>query len=421
MDKFKVTPSKVSGTIAVPSSKSHTLRAIMFGMMGKGRSIIRGYLQSSDSEAMINAIKLFGATVEVEGDSLQIQGVGIPRVAENVIDAGNSGQVLRFIGALAALSPHYTVITGDHSIRHNRPVAPLLSGLTQLGAFAETTRGDEYAPIMIRGPLRGGSATIDGMDSQPVSGLLIASAFAPHQTELFVNHPGETPWIDLTLHWLDYLGLPYFCDEYARYTLPGKGSFTSFERMIPGDMSSAAYPVAAALITGSEVTVQNVDMNDVQGDKALFLALETMGANLEFGKDFIKVKPSHLKGRELNINHFVDSITILAVLGCYAEGKTVITGASIARHKESDRIHAITTELKKMGASIQETEDGLIIEHSPLRGAEMKTYHDHRMVMSLTCAALGAHGDSVIEGVSCSRKTYPTFKESFTKLGAIIG
>ena len=420
MDTFKITPSKIHGTIKVPSSKSHTLRAILFGMMGKGRSLIRGYLHSSDSEAMIEAVTLFGAKVEIIGTDLFIQGIGYPKAAENVIQAVNSGQVLRFIGALAALSPHYTIITGDHSIRHNRPIAPLLDGLRQLGAFAETSRGDGYAPIIIRGPLKGGSATLDGQDSQPISGLIIASAFAPHKTEIFVKNPGETPWIDLTLHWLDYLGLPYKRENYTHYTLPGHGSFDRFERTIPGDMSSAAYPVAAALITGSEITVQNIDMNDVQGDKALFLALKSMGADLEFGIDFIKVRPSKLKGKSLDINQFIDSITILAVLGCYAEGKTVITGASIARHKESNRIEAIVTELKKMGASIQETDDGLIVEHSPLKGAVMETYHDHRMVMSLSCAALGAKGSSTIHGVTCARKTYPTFKADFMQMGALI-
>lgn len=420
MDKFKVTPSKISGTIKTPSSKSHTLRAIMFAMMGTGKSFIRGYLKSSDSEAMINAIKLFGATVKETEEFLEIQGIGIPGRAENVIDAGNSGQVLRFIGALAALSPYYTVITGDHSIRHQRPVKPLLEALTTLGVFAETTRGDGYAPIIIKGPFKGGKTTLDGQDSQPVSGLIIAAAFAPHPTEITVTHPGETPWIDLTLHWLDYLGLPYSRENYTRYTLPGKGSFHQFDRLIPGDMSSAAYPVAAALITKSTLVVQNVDMKDVQGDKALFFALQTMGAHLEFGKDFIKVYPSQLKGMELDINQFIDSITILAVLACYAEGKTIISGAAIARHKESDRIHAITTELKKMGASITETEDGLIVEGSPLKGTTLSTYSDHRMVMSLTCAALGATGPSYIEGIHSARKTYPSFKDDFNKLGACI-
>src|SRR3990172_1696529 len=148
MTRFSIRPGKVSGTVAIPPSKSHTLRAILFAAMAEGNSEIRHFLHSPDATAMIEAMRSFGAKIDVTQESLRIKGLaGKLQAAENVIDSGNSGQVLRFVGALAGLSPSYTVLTGDHSIRHNRPVKPLLDALTQLGATAVSSRLDGYAPI----------------------------------------------------------------------------------------------------------------------------------------------------------------------------------------------------------------------------------------------------------------------------------
>lgn len=417
---YNVKPGRLSGTIEIPPSKSHTHRALLFALLANGTSKIHKYLDSPDSAAMLKAIKALGATVIKSEDTLEITGVG-PHLkpSDDVINAGNSGIVLRFIGALSALIPAYTVITGDHSIRTRRPVKPLLEALEQLGVFAKSMRGDGYAPVIIAGPLGGGSCTLDGQDSQPISALLVAASFASKKTEIHVTNPGEKPWIDLTLSWFDFLGLPYENHEYTRYVIPGGASYSGFDYTVPGDFSSLAFPLAAALVTDSEVTIENVDRNDVQGDKKLLDALTKMGANITSeGRTLHVKKGPPLKGCTLDINDYIDAITILAVIGCFAEGETVLTNAAIARKKECDRIHAIATELKKMRADIEEKEDGLIIRSSKLKGAIVDTYHDHRMVMSLTVAALGAEGDSVIQDTQCVAKTYPNFKEHMTRLGA---
>lgn len=420
--KYRVFPSKLSGTIEIPPSKSHTHRALLFSLLCKGTSKIHKYLDSPDSAAMLEAIQALGATVDQSADTLEITGVGHElKSSEDVINAHNSGIVLRFIGALAALIPSYTVITGDHSIRSRRPVMPLLESLEQLGAFAKSMRGDGYAPIIIAGPLQGGSCSLDGQDSQPISALLVASSFASGSTEIHVTNPGEKPWIDLTLSWLDFLKLPYENHDYIHYNIPGGASISPFEYTVPGDFSSLAFPVAAALVTGSEVTIENVDTSDIQGDKKLLDALAQMGANIvSEGRTLHVKKGPPLKGCALDINDYIDAITILAVIGCFAEGEIILSNAAIARKKECDRIHAIATELKKMGGDIEETEDGLIIRPAKLQGAELETYHDHRMVMSLTVAALGAEGDSTINGIECVAKTYPNFKDHMTHLGAKI-
>lgn len=411
----------MSGTLEVPPSKSQTLRAILFGTLATGKTTIHRYLVSPDTDAMICACRLLGAEIAIVGESLEIR--GNMRPAKDVINAGNSGLVLRLVGAVSALTSEYTIITGDHSVRTLRPIFPLLDGLTQLGAFAVSSQGNGQAPIIIKGPLKGGTALIDGADSQPVSGLLIASAFAPGKTEIFVTNPGEKPWVSLTLSWFDRLGIPYTNELFEKYTLYGNAVIEGFEYTVPSDWSSAAYPIAAALITNSELTLTNLDIDDPQGDKQLIFQLQKMGANISFDHEKRSLhvgKGSKLKGMKIDVNNFIDSITILSVIGCYAEGITELVGGAIARYKESDRIHSIVKELKKMGAHIIEQEDGMLIESSSLQGAELSSHADHRMAMSLAVAALGAKGPTTLQGASCIAKSYPPFFEHLKKLGAQI-
>lgn len=424
MTKFHIRPSKVQGTVAVPPSKSHTLRAILFAAMAKGESEIRHFLHSPDSTAMIEAMRAFGSKIDIAPDHLRVQGVaGRLKAADNVIDSGNSGLVLRFAGALAALCPSYTVITGDHSIRYSRPVKPLLDALSQLGAFAVSSRLNGYAPIIVKGAMQCGKAHLPGEDSQPISGLLIACSLLQGQTILEVSNPGEKPWIDLTLFWLKKFGISIEHQGYARYVIPGGAQIHGFKMEIPGDFSSAAFPIAAALVTDSELTLTNIDRNDPQGDKKLIEILQKMGAKItsdDKAKTLHIEKGSRLQGIRLDANDFIDAVPILSAIACYAEGTTEIFNAGIARKKESDRLHAMATELKKMGAKIEEKPDGLIISHSPLSGAHLESWRDHRIAMSLSIAALGAKNETVIEGAEAVSKTYPTFAHDFRAIGAAI-
>ncbi|HSW86120.1 MAG TPA: 3-phosphoshikimate 1-carboxyvinyltransferase [Rhabdochlamydiaceae bacterium] len=424
MTTYRINPSSLRGQLIIPPSKSHTIRAILFGMMGKGKTVIHNYLPSPDATAMIEAVRAFGASVTTSKKSLEIQGVdGKIKPAEDVIHAGNSGQIFRFIGALASLNDSYTILTGDYSIRHQRPIRPLLEALQKLGAMAESARQDGYAPIIIKGPIKPGKTSLFGEDSQPVSGILIATSFLDGPSEIEVANPGEKPWIDLTLNWFDRLGIKYENDRYERYRVLGKTSYDGFEMTVPGDFSSAAFPIAAALATDSELLLHNIKMDDVQGDKKLIETLMKMGAkiDLDHSKKTLRVKKgSTLQGMKIDINDFIDSIGILAVIGCFAEGTTEIINAAVARKKESDRIHAITTELKKMGASIEEKEEGLIVRNSLLHGAHLKSHRDHRIAMALSVAALNARGTTVIEDMDCVTKSYPDFLHDFQTIGAAI-
>ncbi|MBS4168959.1 3-phosphoshikimate 1-carboxyvinyltransferase [Parachlamydia sp. AcF125] len=424
MGQYVIKKSSLAGEIQIPPSKSHTLRAILFGALAKGKSIVYHYLPSPDTQAMIGACQLLGAKIEVFPTYLVIHGTaGKIRYAEDVIHAGNSGIVLRFCSAIGALAPHPIVVTGDYSIRHQRPMQPLLNGLSQLGATTFSMRGDGYAPIIVQGPIKAGKAMVSGEDSQPISALLIASAFAEGPIELLVKNAGEKPWISLTLHWLDRLGIPYENCDFERYRLFGNTCYEGFVYTVPGDLSSAAFPVAAALITGSELCIKNIDMNDPQGDKELFVVFQKMGAKLHFDavQNTLYVKKGgNLSGISVDINNFIDSITILAVVACFAEGETRIYNAAIARQKECNRLAGIAAELQKMGADISETEDGLIARKSFLRGAKLHSYHDHRMAMSLIVAGLGAIGETSLAPTECISKTFPTFARDFNQLGANI-
>lgn len=386
------------------------MRALVFAALAKGKSRIVSYLRSPDTDAMVQALRLLGVTITENGNALEVTG-GMTK-AQNVIDAKGSGQVLRFIGAISALQNSYSVITGDHAICHNRPLQPLIDGLSQLGAFAASYRGDGFAPLIVRGPLSGGKARIVGYDSQPVSGLLMAAAFCPAATELLVDHPGEKPWVSLTLDWFQRLGISYTNHQFEKYTLSGNSRIDGFSYEVPGDWSSASYPVAAALVTGSEVTVGNVDIDDVQGDKEVIFLLQRLGAEIDFEPEkkrlFVR-KSSKLQGGIIDVNDFIDALPLLAVLGCYGKSPLTLTGAAIARMKECDRLFAIATELKKMGAHIEELPDGLIITPSHLTGAQLSTYNDHRIALSLAVAALGAKGPSEIQGAECAAKSYGDF------------
>lgn len=423
MDRYRVFNSSLKGTIEVPSSKSHTLRAILFASLADGKSFIQKFLPSSDAHAMIQACRLLGADIKVGNQTLEIQGIkGKIQSIEDVIHAGNSGIVFRFMTALASVFPHTCIVTGDYSIRHQRPILPLLKSIRELGGFAVSSREDGFAPVIVKGPWKNYRATVSGHDSQPVSALLIASVFHHAPLELSVTNPGEKPWVLLTLDWFDRLGIPYENHNFLKYKVTPT-RYRGFEFTVPGDLSSAAFPLAAALVTQSELKLTNIDLHDIQGDKELIFTLKKMGAKIEIDdkeKTLSVFSGSQLKGIEIDVNAFIDSIAILAVIACYAEGETRIVNGAVAREKESDRIHAIATELKKMGGQIHEQPDGLIIQGSPLKGAHLFSYHDHRVAMSLAVAAMGALGETTIESVECVMKTYPDFKQEFQKIGSQI-
>ncbi|MCK4625497.1 MAG: 3-phosphoshikimate 1-carboxyvinyltransferase [Phycisphaerae bacterium] len=423
MDLLVQSSRALRGTVHVPPNKSHSFRALIMACLAEGKSRIISPAVSADWLRGTEAMEMFGASIEpAAGDSWEIIGTaGRLKTPDDVINCGNSGIIFRFFTAISACCDGYTVLTGDDSIRHIRPCGPLLDALNSLGAWAVSTKGDGHAPVVVRGPLEGGTAEIDGADSQPVSALLIAASLAEAPTELIVHNPGEKPWVEVTLHWLGRCGVEIANEDFARYRIPGQSRWGGFETTIPGDWSAAMYPIVAGLICPeSEVRITGVDPSDVQGDKVMLNVLREMGADIEITDDGVVAKSSELKGREINCNDFIDQFMLLAVVGALAEGETVLTGAEICRHKECDRITEMHKALTAMGADVEERPDGLAVRGGKLHGARLTSRADHRMVMTLAVAGLAAVGETVISNVECVKKTFPSFVQQMAGLGCDV-
>ncbi|MFA6133904.1 MAG: 3-phosphoshikimate 1-carboxyvinyltransferase [Phycisphaerae bacterium] len=410
----------LKGPVKVPPNKSHSFRALIMAGLAEGTSKIIAPMVSNDWMRGIEALEMFGAKTDPKAEKVwEITGTGgVLKTPDDVIDCGNSGIILRFFMALAACCEGYTVFTGDHSLRHIRLCQPLISALNSLGAWAVSTKGDGHAPIVVRGKLRGGSTEIDGMDSQPVSALLIASSLASAPTELIVRRAGEKPWVGLTLDWLARCGVELSNQNYETYRIRGNARWKAFQARIPLDWSAALYPIVAAVLTqDSEIQLPGMDFNDSQGDKAVVTLLKEMGADIEIKGDTVIARSSKLTGRQIDCNDFIDQFMLLAVVGAFAEGETVLTNAEVCRHKECDRIAEMHKALSAMGASVEERPDGLVVRHSRLHGARIDSRGDHRMVMTLAVAALGASGQTLVSDIECVKKTFPNFVEQMQAVG----
>ena len=408
------------GTVRIPPNKSHSFRALIMAALAEGTSKITAPAASNDWMRGIEALEMFGAQVTPKANSAwEVVGTGGElKTPDDVIDCGNSGIILRFFMGLAACCDGYTVLGGDHSIRHIRLCQPLIDALNDLGAWAVSTKGDGHGPIVVRGRLKGGRAEIDGIDSQPVSSLLIAASLADAPTDLIVNRPGEKPWVGVTLDWLNRCGVEYSNDNFEHYRVRGRSRWQAFEARVPLDWSAALYPIASAVLTeDSEVHLRGMDPSDSQGDKAVVDVLRDMGADIEVSDEGVVARSSKLTGREIDCNDFIDQFMLLAVIGALAEGETVLTNAEVCRHKECDRITEMYNALKKMGAHVEQRDDGLVLHGGPLRGAKLDSRGDHRMVMTLAVAGLVADGTTVVSDVECVKKTFPAFVAEMQAIG----
>lgn len=409
------------GSVKVPTSKSHSFRALLMASLAEGTSHIIRPAVSNDWMRGIEALEMFGAEIHPKADKVwEVKGTGGQlKTPEDIVDCGNSGIILRFFMGLAACCEGYTVITGDHSLRTIRLCQPLIDSMNQLGAWAVSTKGDGHAPVVVRGRLKGGKAEIDGSDSQPVSALLIAAALADAPSEIHVRNAGEKPWVAMTLDWLARCGVEFSNEDFTRYRIRGHSHWKGFDAEIPRDWSSALYPiVAGVLCPDSEVHLAGMDPNDSQGDKAVVDILRQMGADItvtDAGE--VIARTSELKGMEIDCNDFIDQFMLLAVVGAAAEGETVLTNAGMCRHKECDRISEMYKALKAMGADVTEREDGLVIRKSNLHGAHIDSRADHRMVMTMAVAGLLASGQTHISDIECVKKTFPAFVDQMMVLG----
>ncbi len=414
----KVFPSTIRGTLNAPPSKSYTHRAIVMASLAKTSRVVHP-LNSEDTHATVQACEAIGAVISPTTDALLIEGVeGKPQQPDNVIDCQNSGTTLRFMTALCALIDGTSVLTGDSSLR-TRPSSQLIEALNALGAHVTSIKSDGTPPLIVRGTLQGGRAdVVDPVSSQFISALLMTCPLCEVDTTLSVHNLKSRPYIDITLELLKQLKINVSTD-YQEFTIPCCQKYESTDLIIPGDFSSAAFHLGAAAITNSKVTVRNLSKSK-QGDEKIIRILEDMGARIKRKDDSVTVDGAELRGITIDASDIPDLVPILAVLGAYAVGCTEIRNVSHLRYKETDRLAAITSELRKMGVRIRNEESALKVEGGRPQGTHVKGYGDHRIVMALCVAALGARGETEIEDTESVHVSYPDYFDDLFALGANI-
>jgi 3-phosphoshikimate 1-carboxyvinyltransferase len=417
---LRVSKSKTSGVVRIPGSKSHTIRSLFIASLAEGRSVISNPLIADDVLSAVGACRALGAHIEITDQNLIVQGFnGYPGIPEDVVNVGNSGTTLRFGVAAAGLCEGYSVFTGDSQIR-KRPIGPLMEAMNNLGADVFSTRDFGYAPVVVKGRCKGGRTKLDSFTSQYLSAILISAPLFENDTEVILTRLNEVPYVEMTLWWLEKQGIKYFNNGFKSFVIEGCQKYTSFDMTIPGDFSSATFFMVNAAISGGEFQLENLDINDTQGDKLVLYILEDMGARVSICKNGIKIKGDKLVGREIDMNSIPDALPAMAVAGCFAEGETRLVNVPQARLKETDRIHVMCTELKKMGADIEELPDGLVIRQSGLKGCNVCGHGDHRIVMALAVAGLNAEGETTINTAEAVCVTFPEFVELIRNCGGVV-
>lgn len=427
--RLVVERSALGGSVRIPGSKSHTIRAVVVASLAEGASTIRQPLDSLDTQACARVCRGLGARIqgphpgplpEGEGGNWTVEGTGGKLATpSDVLDVGNSGTTLYVTLGTAALGRGWSVFTGDEQTRR-RPAAPLLDALLVLGADAFSTRGDGRAPIVIRGPLRGGHASIECPTSQYLTSLLLNCPLAEGDSTIDVPLLHEQPYVEMTLGWLDGQGIRYERDGFRQFRVPGGQGYKAFDRAVPGDFSSATFFLCAAAVTGSEVTLLGLDRADTQGDKAVLDYLAAMGAEVEWLPDGVRIRGGELKGGEFDLNATPDALPAMAVAACFASGETRLLNVPQARIKETDRLAVMARELGKMGARVAELPDGLVIQGGGLRGTVVDGHADHRVVMALAVAGLAASGRTEVTTAEAASVTFPNFVELMAGLGARV-
>ena len=442
--RVRINPRRFSGTVKIPASKSHTIRQLLIASLADGVSEIQYPLDSLDTRSCVSACRAFGAEIaeyrtadpanpnpadekgekltgwKVTGNnnfknlhsSFPIPHSSLP-TPHSQINVGNSGTTLYLALAVAGLQPEIVEFTGDEQIE-KRSAAPLLDALAGLGVLCESNNG--CAPIRIKGPWKGGKVSLSCPTSQYLSALLIASPLAPAGviTEIEIPLLNEKPYIEMTLSYLKAHGIPFHNEpDFSHFVIPGGSSWKAFSRSVPADFSSAAFPAAAAAITGGPVTLLGLDPKDTQGDKFFLEMLKFMGCEVH-GSPLTVSRNGPLCGGTFDLNETPDLLPAAAVTAAYAQGDTALVNVAHARIKETDRITVMAEELAKLGVNCTERPDGLVIHGKgalspPDPVPVINSRGDHRIVMAFAAAALGSQSPIDITGAESAAVTYPGF------------
>jgi len=422
-DEIEIAPlaGPLAARVALPGSKSITNRAMLLAAMAPGRSVIDAALLSDDTRYMAEALRTLGFGVEIERTIGRIridgQGGAIASAGAELF-VGGAGTAMRFLLPFLTLGRGRYRIDGNPRMRQ-RPVAPLVRAMQQLGATVYSERDNGCPPVVVDAtgePFAGGETSIDARDSsQFVSAMLMPAALWPRGLVLKVQGDAAWPFIAMTLALMDSWGARSF-SQGGTITVPGGQSYRAQRFIVEPDASAASYFAAAAALCGGSVTLERLSRDSGQGDIAFLGLLEQMGAQVSWSADGAMVTgTSALTGIDAAMNSMPDMVATLAAIAPFASSPTRIRGVGFIRHHESDRIHSLATELRRIGAAVEEFDDGLAITPAKLTAASIETYDDHRIAMSFAIAGLKLAGLR-IKNPGCVAKTFPDF---FVRLNAL--
>ncbi len=419
--ELELVPSgPIRAELTAPTSKSLTNRLLVISSLAVGTSDLRGLLASDDTEAMTSGLRAVGAGIESFGDRTEVTGTaGRIEAGVTEVDAGLSGTTLRFLAAVALLGQGTVVLDGREPLRR-RPIAPLLEALRAAGAEVTTNEGRPPLRISSHGMV-GGRLRVDASaSSQFATGLLLAAPYAQKEVALDVSGLHDAGYVSLTTGVMTRWGASVDEEEPGRYRVRAGAPYVARNESAEHDASAAAHLYALAVATGGSITVDNA-FESAQPDARIVEVLEAMGATIRRGADGTTVeRRGSLVGVEVDLAAMPDQVPTVATLAALARGDTVIRGAEIVRGHESDRIAAVATELKRLGARVEESPGGLVVRGgAPLHAGRVDTYHDHRIAMAF--AAIGA----VVPGIEiadpgCVDKTYPRFWDDVVRVGVGI-
>lgn len=423
MECVEIIPSQMRRLAhRVPGSKSYTNRALTIAALAQGLSTLTGALLSDDTQVARDALQQMGITIDQDGTTLHIKGSGgqFTPPADSLF-LGNSGTTTRFFTAMLTLADFPVTLTGNDRMQE-RPIADLLEALNQLGAEAYSIRDTGCPPVIIGAQrLRGGTATISGsISSQFLSALLMVAPYAEEDVTIIVRDTlVSVPYVDLTLDIMARFGVEVSHENYDRFVIRGGQVYTGQVYQVEGDASSATYFWGLAALLGQEMRVPNVPVTSAQGDVRFLEVLERMGCRVSRDRELSVQGPSELQPLgDIDLNALPDAAMTVAVLAAFCPGASRLRNVANLRVKETDRLGALATELRKIGARVIEHDDGLEIDGHPesLHGGEIATYDDHRMAMCFGMAGARLPGVKIQEP-GCVSKTYPNFWDDLHSVG----
>ncbi len=410
--------TKINGEINLPGSKSLSNRALLLAALAEGTTKITNLLESDDTRHMLNALKQLGIKYALSEDKTQctVEGNAGSISSEKVQELflGNAGTAMRPLCAALCLGEGSYLLTGEPRMKE-RPIGHLVDALREAGAKITYKENEGYPPLEIEANgLNGGNVKIEGaISSQFLTALLLAAPMAKEDmTITIIGELVSKPYIDITLYIMKAFGVEVVNENYETFRIKGGQTYKAVDSfMVEGDASSASYFLAAAAIKGGTVKVTGIGKNSIQGDVAFADVLEKMGAIVEWGEDFVSVTRAELNSIDMDFNHIPDAAMTIATTALFTQGTTTLRNIYNWRVKETDRLSAMATELRKVGAEVEEGEDYLkITAPKVLNHAAIDTYDDHRMAMCFSLLSLDPVSVTINEP-ECTAKTFPTYFE----------